>query len=82
MPYDVAKEVGFKVIRAGDGYMVHKEKKSIGFTTLVDRAGKLNIIMSSRAAPGLVSLGEYTLLELQGQKAKDKMAIKAKLLEL
>lgn len=67
---EVASQLDLVFSTTRAGYTVTKGKKTIGFSTFVNRDGKLKILMSQELSGRPIDLGNYTIEGLKGENSK------------
>ena len=78
---EVASELGLVFSTTRNGYTVTKGKKTIEFSTFVNRGSKLKILMNSSLSRKSVDLGNYTMEDLSGKLSKVRKVLMTKILD-
>lgn len=81
MLVEVASQLDLVLSTTRAGYTLTKDKKTIGFSTFVNREGKLKILMDPRLSRKPVDLGNYTMDDLKGKDSKVLRILIAKITE-
>jgi len=79
---EIAKELGFGFSKTRAGYLLAKGDILLGFSSFVDRDGRLKILVSPRASGRPIDLGNYPMDELKGKNSKARKNILAYIIKV